>query len=181
MIEIEKWKDIPDYEGYYQASTFGQIQSLDREIRHSTSGGFYIKKGKILKQYLRVNYLSINLSKNSISNPILVHTVMAITFLKHKQGGRKIHVNHIDFNKRNNRLENLELISSRDNLNRKHLKSTSKYIGVYWDKNCNKWRSKIYIKPNNIQLGSFDIEYDAHLAYEKALKNHLKKEQCCTS
>ena len=33
MKEIEKWKDIPSYEGFYQASNFGRIKSLDRLVR----------------------------------------------------------------------------------------------------------------------------------------------------
>lgn len=179
MNKKEEWKNVPDYEGFYQASSFGNVRSLDREIKHSTSNGYYTKKGIILKQSIRIDYLQICLSKNNKHKRILTHVLIAIVFHNHIPNGRKLVVNHIDLNKLNNHKDNIEVVTHRVNCNKLHIKSTSKYIGVYWDKNCNKWRAKISIDRKNKHLGSFDVEYEAHLAYQKALNNHLKKNLCC--
>ena len=47
--------------------------------------------------------------------------------------------------------------------------STSKYTGVHWFATNNKWRAEIVINRKNVYLGCFEDEYEAHLAYEKAL------------
>jgi len=51
------------------------------------------------------------------------------------------------------------------------LKSSSKYIGVCWDKNRQKWKVKIYINGVNKSLGYFDDELQAANTYNEALKN----------
>ena len=78
-------------------------------------------------------------------------------------------VNHIDLNKKNNNLSNLEIVSNRENSNRKHLKSSSNYTGVSWDKNKRKWQSQIKINNKNIFLGRFNNELEASNAYQKEL------------
>lgn len=45
----EKWKDIPDYEGIYQASTLGRIRTVDNKITQSTRHGTRMWRGRILK------------------------------------------------------------------------------------------------------------------------------------
>ncbi len=98
-----------------------------------------------------------------------MHKLVAIAFLNHVPNGYEIVVNHKDFNILNNKLSNLELVSQRENANRKHLKSTSKYTGVYWYKRDKKWKSRIQINGKNKNLGTFENEHDAHLAYQKEL------------
>ena len=49
MYIKEIWKDIKDYEGYYQASTFGNIRSVDRHITHS-NGVIHFRKSQLLKK-----------------------------------------------------------------------------------------------------------------------------------
>ena len=59
----------------------------------------------------------------------------------------KLVVNHINNNKLDNRLENIEIVTSRENSNLKHIKSSSKYVGVSWCKKRNgKWHSSITFK-----------------------------------
>lgn len=62
-------------------------------------------------------------------------------------------VNHKDFDRQNNKLSNLEIVTHRENANRKHLKSTSKYVGVGWHKRIKKWQSRIVVKRKIIHLG----------------------------
>lgn len=161
-MKKEIWKDVIGYEGLYQVSNLGNIKSL---------GNDKTKKEKILKQRLGTkNYFMVGLTKDKKQITKNVHQLVAESFLNHKPSGLKFVVNHIDFNTKNNNLSNLEIITQRENTNRKHIESTSKYVGVCWDKKCNKWRSAITIKNKKIYLGIFVSEFDASKAYQTALK-----------
>lgn len=67
-------------------------------------------------------------------------------------------------------VENLEIITNRENSNKKHLPSSSKYIGVYHDKRSKKWKSQIGINNKQLHLGYYINEIDAHNAYQEKLK-----------
>ena len=82
-------------------------------------------------------------------------------------------VNHINHNKKNNRLDNLEVITNRENSNKKHLKSSSKFIGVYWSKSKGKWASKIYYNKKLNHIGYFEDEEDANKAYQLEFKKNI--------
>lgn len=109
-----------------------------------------------------------------------VHQLVAESFLGYVRCGMVMVVNHIDFNKTNNTLTNLEVVTQRKNANRKHINSSSKYTGVSWHKANRKWRAKIVWNNKSVHIGYFDIELDASDAYEKRLseilliKNHTK-------
>jgi hypothetical protein len=155
---MEIFKDIPDYEGIYQVSNLGNVKSLKNG------------KEKILWKNKKVSgYYCVGLSKNNTRKFFKTHQLVAIAFLGHKPDGHKLVVDHIDNDRLNNRLDNLQLISQRKNTS-KDRKGTSKYTGVYWHKNRNKWRAEIKISGKRKYLGLFETEYHAHLAYQNALK-----------
>ena len=83
-----------------------------------------------------------------------------------------LQVDHINGNRLDNRKENLRLVTpQQNNMNRKPLKnSTSKYKGVFWDKNRNKWLVLIMIGDKSRYLGRYQDEREAALAYDKAAK-----------
>ena len=70
-------------------------------------------------------------------------------------------------------LENLQLISQRENVYKTQGKYSSKYKGVSWDKEKNKWRTKIRINGKLIHLGYFNCELAASAAYQNKLKTIL--------
>lgn len=151
----ENWKPIPGYEGIYEASTLGRLKSICRN--------------KILDTHMYKGYPKIVLSKNKIRKTYRVHQLIAMTFLNHKPNGMKMTVNHKDFNRTNNRVDNLEIVSHRTNANQAHRPSVSKYTGVH--KNSGKkWRARIHINGENKHLGYFNTEQEASAAYQKALK-----------
>lgn len=165
----EIWKDISGYEGYYQVSNLGRIKSLDRKEWMSINNCFKIRKGRILKQTSdKDGYLFVTLSKNSISNTAKIHQYVAIAFLGHKPDGFKIVVDHINHNKKDNRLKNLRLITSRENTTFDHIPSTSKYVGVFLS--GKKWRASIVYNGKHCNIGSFKEEEDAAKAYKEALE-----------
>ena len=161
-MEIKEiWKDIPNYKGYYQVSNLGRVNSLNNNKT---------KKDKLLKMRIgKDGYFSVILSKERVQKSYKVHQLVAMAFLNHKPNGFEKVVNHKNFDKLDNRLENLEIVSNRENSNRKHIKSTSLYTGVHLISR-KKWRSSIGIKKTTIYLGYYKDEKQASEMYELAVK-----------
>jgi hypothetical protein len=170
MNNTEIWKDIPGYEGIYQVSDMGNVKSLSREVLRNGKYPIIIKE-KILKPPANSHgYLVVILCNNGLKKTMKVHTLVAMAFFNHKPNGtHKIVVDHINNNKLDNRLVNLQLISQRENSSKDKKGGTSKYVGVR-SSAINKWRAEIYINGKLKHLGYFTDEYEAHLAYQKALK-----------
>lgn len=165
---MENWKDVIGYKGVYQVSDLGNVKSLSRIVKFNS--GLGKTKERILKcNNFTGQYSLVSLCKENIKETKFIHILVAIAFLNHKPCGMELVINHIDFNKLNNRADNLEIVTSRVNCNKKHIKSSSKYTGVYWNKNNNKWRSCIKINGKTKHLGCFINQYDAYLAYEEEL------------
>lgn len=103
---MEEWKDINDYKGYYQVSNNGRIRSLNRTI--TDSRGFrYKKKGKVMITHKGKNgYIYISLKKNNITKTFTIHRLAATHFIPNSL--QLPEVNHIDENKANNNVGNLE-------------------------------------------------------------------------
>lgn len=154
---MEIWKEIKNYENYL-ISNSGNVKSLKNG------------KERILKTNMSRNYLQVCLSNKNIKNYKKIHQLVAITFLNHNPCGMNLVINHINFNKLDNRVENLEIVTVRDNSNKKHLKSTSKYIGVSWKKTHKSWSSNIFLNGKQKNLGYFKNELEAHNAYQNELK-----------
>lgn len=167
---MEIWKDIPEYEGMYQASSLGRIKSVKRVIVRK-NGIFFTVKETILKQGNNYGYKTCSLFKEGKGKTYNCSQLVAMAFLNHKPCGFKIVVDHINNIKTDNSIENLQLISNRENTTKDlfRKKSTSKYIGVSFDKSRNKWISYFRYGKKRIFLGRFKNEIDAHLAYEKKL------------
>ena len=169
-LENEIWKDIPGYEGFYKASDLGRVKSLDRFIINK-NGFKAFKKGKIMKPCISTTgYYYISLYRNNKGKKLKIHQIIALTFLNHKSSGFKKVIDHINNNPLDNRLCNLQIVSNRVNTSKDKKEGTSKYLGVHWHKHSSKWRSTIKIKGKSVFLGSFDNEYEAHLAYQEKLK-----------
>lgn len=90
-----------------------------------------------------------------------------------------LHINHINHDKLDARLENLEIISSERNSQMQEKKSThsSQFRGVSWHKARNKWQTQIKINGKRIHLGRFDSEEEAAQAYDEyIMDNNLDRE-----
>lgn len=172
-MEEEIFRDVVGYKESYQISNKGNIKSLDR-IVGLAKGGNKIVHGRILLPGIKSNgYLRVSLCEDRKIKHFCIHQLVAQAFLGHKINRHEMVINHIDFNKKNNNVGNLEVVTSRENSNLKHIKSSSKYVGVCWRKDSRKWRAYISVKKKMIHLGSFKDEYDAHLAREAKLKEIL--------
>ena len=165
-MQNEIWKDVLGYEGAYQVSNLGRVKSLPR----LSSIGRLLKEKTMKLRKKNNGYLSVGLHKNNKQKTYTVHRLVAIAFLNHKPNGYNAVVDHVNGSKTDNSVENLQIVSQRCNVSRNRKGCYSKYTGVSFDKRYNKWRSEIYINGKSKYLGSFTNEYDAHLAYQEALK-----------
>jgi len=169
-IMEEVWKDIKGYEGYYQVSTLGNVKSLSRKIKFYKNRVRSVTE-RILKSRPDIGgYLFIFLRKNNQSKIRKIHQLVAEEFLNHTPNGHELVVDHIDNNKLNNRVENLQLISQRDNVVKSRKKSKSIYTGVTKDKGSKKWRARVNVKYKKYNLGSFKCELSAAVAYNLKIK-----------
>lgn len=112
MEEKEIWKDIPGYEGEYQASTYGRIRSLDRYIPNYPRGTRF-QKGVILKQRPSEKArkrLTVDLPK---MKRVLVHKLILMTFVGPRPNG--LEICHKDGDESNNRLNNLRYDTKANN------------------------------------------------------------------
>jgi hypothetical protein len=158
---IEEYRAVKGYEGLYEVSNFGNVKSLKRKR---------VLNDIILNPPINQRgYKLVNLNKNGLKYKIELHQLIAIAFLNHIPNGFKIVVDHIDNNPLNNRLDNLQLITHRENSS-KDKKGTSNYTGVSWNKQCKKWRSSILINGKTKYLGSYTNEIQASNAYQYELK-----------
>jgi hypothetical protein len=102
----EVWKDVKGYEGIYQVSNFGNVKSLGNE---------FTRKERFLKLSPQSKgYLTVVLQKNATRKMILVHRIVAEYFLSNPLN--KSQINHINGDKTDNKVENLEWVSHRENL-----------------------------------------------------------------
>lgn len=170
MKSKEIFKDIPGYEGYYQVSNLGRVKSLERTLWNGKV--FHKHKGIFLKQLLSSNkYMCVNLYKFGKVKRISVHVLVSIAFLNHKQNGfNGLIVDHINNIKTDNKVENLQLITPRENLSKDRVKKYGTLTGAFYDKSRGTWRSDIRINGKLKYLGIFKTELEASKAYQKELK-----------
>ncbi len=106
---IEVWRPVKEYEGIYEVSSYGRVRSIDREDSAGRK-----RKGKILSPSSNHGYLGVNLGKNGKLNFIPVAYLVAQAFLGERPAGYQVH--HRDAIKHNNRIENLEYVTGKRNI-----------------------------------------------------------------
>lgn len=165
---MERWVDIPKYEGLYQVSNLGRVKTLSRVVTEHNGKERHLKE-KVLKGGIYPNgYKFICLRKNDENKNIMVHRLVAQTFIPNPYN--KPCVNHIDGNKLNNRVENLEWCTPGENL--KHAVN----IGLVTNQ-CKIMRKVKVITPNN-QMLNFNSMKDccSFFGFKKGwLQNRIRK------
>lgn len=111
---MEAWKDVPGYEGLYEVSSLGRVRSLGR-ICSAKNGSTQTKRARILTQEVSIHgYCRIRLyDANGVVRHHAVHRLVLEAFV----GKDDREVNHKNEIKTDNRLENLEYCTSKENCN----------------------------------------------------------------
>jgi len=144
---MEIWKDIKGYENSYQISNCGRVMSKERNIQRIDKRGYsysYKRRGKILKNIEHENgYSKVTIHNNSTyRKQVNVHRIVAEHFIENPHN--KAQVNHIDGNKHNPRVENLEWATPSENSIHAYDTGLSNAIRLY-GKDNNRSRKVIQI------------------------------------
>lgn len=177
---MEEWKDIQGYEGLYQVSNLGRVKSLYR----LNSRGQKIK-GKILKYSINPKgYAIVILCKNGITKTISVHRLVAIHFIENPNNLNVI--NHIDGNKINNNITNLEWCTQSENVKHAYRTGLAKITdetkrkmseSCKGEKSCNygkKFSKEVRMKMSKSKKGKYTGEksywYGKHISEDTKQK-----------
>lgn len=106
--ELYEWRPVVGYEGLYEVNNLGEIRSLDKFVNRN--GGITCMTGRILKAWLNnQGYYIIDLYKDGKRKHIGVHRLVGQAFIPNPNSYP--HINHLDRNPKNNRVENLEWVT----------------------------------------------------------------------
>lgn len=105
----EIWKDIRGYEGKYQVSNLGRVKSLPRTFIRKDNRRYVVKECILSNGLASAGYYTVNLESKTHT----VHRLVAETFIDNNLN--KKCVNHIDGDKKNNNIKNLEWVSYSEN------------------------------------------------------------------
>lgn len=145
-FDNEEWKNIDGYEGLYQVNNYGRVKSLQKQA------GFVKNGDRILKASPVATYLQVVLSKDGKHKNCKVHKLVAEAFIKNDKDLR--YVNHKDLNRYDNNVENLEWVTSKENVNYSvNLGSYNNTIVGQYDKNNNFIKAYISIEDASRQTG----------------------------
>ena len=121
----EIWKNVVGFEDYYEVSNFGRVKRKNGKTFYKDGRVAYFSETILKQAVFKKGYLMVYLSKNSIKKTKQVHRIVAEAFIPNPEG--KATVNHIDCNKKNNCVENLEWMTNRENISHSVTNGRYKY------------------------------------------------------
>ena len=159
----EVWKEIPNFENY-MISNLGRVKSFKQN------------SDRILKTSINNGYYFVNITNNNgkkVNKKI--HRLIAEAFCENSNN--LPNVDYIDTNRLNNDLSNLRWSTYSQNScnkNKNSSKTSSKYKGVYWKKQTQKWYAQVRFKRKAYHLGYFKTEIEAAVSYNIAALKFFK-------
>ena len=152
-----------------EVTKYGNVRKIrvDWETRKTKIGQIDFSNSALSFGYQR---FSIKL-KNGMLKNIATHQLVASAFLGYEFNGHKLVVDHIDSNKENNNVNNLRVITNRENCSRERTTKTGLPTGVILNKTYNKYVGQIQINGKTTYLGFFNTIEEASNAYQNKLKS----------
>jgi hypothetical protein len=138
---MEIWKDVVWYEWLYQVSNIWRVKSLERLKKNHSKTQRVPEKIKSISDNWHW-YKTVNLSKNNKDKTLYIHRLVWIAFIDNSEN--KPEINHKNWIREDNRLENLEWVTSKENDKHK--------FEVLWYKHPKWWKSKLSRKVNQYTL-----------------------------
>lgn len=148
----EIWKDIPEFEGRYQVSNLGLVRSI--QDNHGNPR-LRVKATQVSNK----GYVYVQLFVKNVQHMVSVHSAVASAFVPNPEGKKT--VNHIDGNKQNNRVDNLEWATYSENLKHAYttglkqapkgcsgmkVGKTSRFHNVTYDPTKDRWLASVKLK-----------------------------------
>lgn len=163
QIEIVKdssiWKEVKGYEGRYFISDQGKIKN---------------KKASLKSAIDKYGYEKVTLYKNGQGKCFKIHRLVALHFLPNPDG--KDFVNHLDHDKLNNRVENLEWVNHAENMchhfSKDRHRRKSRYVGLIWKEKDKVWLSRVKVKGKYVYVKEFKNEEEAYEARKKFIQEN---------
>lgn len=158
------------HETNIEVNKLGEVRRVSKDwMKYNTKTG--LVKFSISKDYYQTSIKVKNIGQVNLQ----VHQIIAIAFLNHVPNKFEKVVDHIDGNKKNNNIENLQIITQRENTI-KRLKKSKYPTGVH--RKTVKYKNKVYeyfnfqilLKNKRYQIGNFKKPEDASAAYQEALR-----------
>lgn len=158
----EIWKHILGFEGLYQISNYGNVKSCKRLVNAKYGSQKVVDEKLLSLGKDKDGYLMAILCKEGTKKTVKIHRLVADAFIN-KIDGKNL-VNHIDSEKSNNLVSNLEWVSSLENNCHSKINKdmSSKYRGVSFHKRDKVFRSSICFNGKKVYLGCFKTEEDAY-------------------
>ena len=168
---MEIWKDIKGYEGLYQVSKDGNVKSLNRTVKSRWGTAMLLKEKEICEIIDGLGYSRLSLCKEGKVKAHKIHRLVAESFLIGEG-----HINHIDGNKQNNNVLNLEFCTQKENNSHAHknnLHPKKRYTPIICNETHEVFKSKTELARC---IGISPVIVSAHIrGYTKHIKGKTYK------
>lgn len=124
----EEWRAVVGYEGLFEVSSLGRVRSLDR-VAYYSDGRVRKHKGQLLSSWVdQDGYRRVRLKVYQNNDQQHIHRLVALAFITNDNPEVKGTVDHIDADKQNNCVGNLQWLSRSDNSKKKAFDGTAAVV-----------------------------------------------------
>lgn len=158
-----------------EATKCGRLRKVEKNWYGKGKGKNRVVYGEIdlsQKKISNSGYKQINVRvNNNLSRPFTVHQIFASIFLNYTFGNRKIVIDHIDSDKLNNSLDNLRIVTIRENCSKEKTIKSGMPAGINFYKATQKYVAKIHYNGKKHHIGYFNSIKEAEVAYKNKLNS----------